>query len=95
MSKISTDCFLSIAKARDESWHVLIMADALHKGLIPSSHIQKLKKVATSFKIKSCKMRILFPDNQLEVSMSGKNLFTLDEVEVYIDSWKIASLKLE
>lgn len=92
MNKIPTDCFLSIAKAKgDESWHILIMGDALHDGLIPSSYIQKFKKIANSFKIKTCKMRILFVDSQLEVAMAGKNLFTLDEVEVYIHSWKIRS----
>jgi len=89
MSKLSTDTFLSIAKSRDDTWYVLIMGDALSEGLISSSYIQKFKKAAKSLKMQSCKMRVLLADSQLDVSIKGKEIFTLDEVEVYIDTWKV------
>lgn len=89
MSKLSCDTFLSIAKSRDDTWYVLIMGDALCDGLISSSYIQKFKKVAKSFKMRSCKIRVLLADSQLDVSMKGKERFTPDEVEVYIDTWKV------
>lgn len=88
MSQISNDIFLSIAKGRDGTWYTLIDGYALHKGLISSPYIQKFKKAAKSLTMKSCKMRILL-DTDLNVSMSGKDIFTIDEVEVYIDTWKV------
>ncbi len=90
MSKLSCDVFLSIAKTHD-TWYVLIMGDALSDGLISSSYIQKFKKAAKKFKIESCKMRVLLADNQLDVKMSSKDVFTIDEVENYINMWKLKS----
>lgn len=91
MSKLSCDVFISIAKAKNGTWYVLIMGDALADGLISSSYIQKFKKAAKGFKIESLKMRVLLADNQLDVNMLGKDVFTIDEVEIYIDTWKLKS----
>ena len=90
MSKLSCDVFLTIAKKND-TWYVLIMGDALYDGLISSSYIQKFKKAAKRFKMESCKMRVLLADNQLDVKMLDKDVFTIDEVEIYIDTWKLKS----
>ena len=85
--QLSTDVYLTIAQ-KDGTWYILIMGDALSEGLISQNYIQKFKKAAKSFKIKTCKMRVLLADSQLDVKMAGKEMFTLDEVEVYIDTWK-------
>lgn len=87
MSQISTDCYLSIAKKND-TWYVLIIGDALTAG-ISNIYIQKLKKAYKRFKINYCKIQILLSDGNLDVNKSGKNMFTIDEVEEYINAFKI------
>ena len=85
--QLPTNVYLSIGQ-KDGTWYILMMGDALSEGLISQSHVRKLRKAAESFGIKTCKVRVLLADGQLDVKMTGKEVFTLDEVEVYIDTWK-------
>lgn len=84
--QISTDCHLSLA-TKNDIWHVLIIGDALMTG-ISSNYIQQFKKECKRRKINSCKITILLSNGNLDVNMSGKNMFTINEVEVYIDTFK-------
>ena len=88
--RLSTDDYLSIAQhTKTGTWYILIMGDALSECLISQSHVRKLRKAAESFGIKTCKVRVLLVDGQVDVKLVGKDMFTLDEVEVYIDTWKV------
>lgn len=89
MQTNNTFVYTAIAK-KDSTWYLLLNGDALSSGAIAKSE-KTMKTIPLMMKklhISHLRLRVEFDDKCLDVSLNGKEDFTMKETLDYILAWK-------